>query len=37
VKTVADRQDQMHAHGMIGIGSGWNHTAFDNLAVDKVE
>ena len=34
-KTVADAQDQMHAHGMIGIGSGWDHTAFDNLAITK--
>jgi galactosylceramidase len=36
-KTVADLQDQTHSHGMIGIGSGWDHTAFDNLAVDKAE
>jgi hypothetical protein len=34
-KAVADVQDQTHSHGMIGIGSGWGHTAFDNLAVDK--
>ena len=34
-KAVADLQDQTHTHGMIGIGSGWDHTAFDNLAVDK--
>jgi len=36
-KTLAELQDQMHTHGMIGIGSGWDHTAFDNLAVDKSE
>jgi galactosylceramidase len=34
-KAVADVQDQSHTHGMIGIGSGWDHTAFDNLAIDK--
>jgi hypothetical protein len=36
-KTVADLQDQSHSHGMIGIGSGWDHTSFDNLAVSKAE
>ena len=36
-KTVAEVQDQTHTHGMIGIGSGWDHTAFDNLAVDTSE
>ncbi len=36
-KAVANLQDQTHTHGMIGIGSGWDHTAFDNLAVDKSE
>ena len=35
--TVADLQDQTHTHGMFGIGSGWDHTAFDNLAVYKAE
>jgi hypothetical protein len=35
-KAVADLQDQSHTHGMIGIGSGWDHTSFDNLAIDKV-
>ena len=34
-KTVADLQDRTHTHGMIGIGSGWNHTSFDNLVVDN--
>jgi O-glycosyl hydrolase len=33
-KAVADLQDQSHSHGMIGIGSGWDHTSFDNLAID---
>jgi Glycosyl hydrolase family 59/Domain of Unknown Function (DUF1080) len=36
-RTVANLQDQTHTHGMIGIGSGWDHTAFDNLEVDKAE
>jgi hypothetical protein len=36
-RTVANLQDQTHTHGMIGIGSGWDHTAFDNLSVDKAE
>jgi hypothetical protein len=35
-KAIADLRDQSHTHGMIGIGSGWDHTSFDNLAVDKV-
>jgi hypothetical protein len=34
-KSVANVEDQTHTHGMIGIGSGWDHTSFDNLAVDK--
>jgi hypothetical protein len=34
-KSVANVKDQTHTHGMIGIGSGWDHTSFDNLAVDK--
>jgi Glycosyl hydrolase family 59 len=36
-KRVADLLDQSHSHGMIGIGSGWDHTSFDNLVVDKSE
>jgi hypothetical protein len=36
-KAIADLQDQTHAHGMIGVGSGWEHTSFDNLSVDRVE
>jgi hypothetical protein len=36
-KPVANLQDQTHTHGMIGIGSGWDHTAFDNLVVGKAE
>jgi hypothetical protein len=36
-KRIADLQDQSHAHGMIGIGSGWDHTSFDNLAIEKPE
>ena len=35
-KGVANLQDQSHAHGMIGIGSGWDHTSFDNLAVRNI-
>jgi hypothetical protein len=34
-KSVANLQDQTHTHGMIGIGSGWDHTTFDNLVVDR--
>jgi len=26
-------EDSAHSHGMFGIGSGWNRTQFDNLAV----
>lgn len=26
-----------HAHGMFGIGSGWNRTQFDNLAVSPAQ
>ena len=36
-KAIADLHDQTHGHGMIGIGSGWDHTSFDNLSVDKAE
>ena len=36
-KAVASLQDQSHTHGMIGIGSGWDHTSFDNLTVDRAE
>jgi Glycosyl hydrolase family 59/Domain of Unknown Function (DUF1080) len=36
-KTVAELQDKTHGHGMIGIGSGWEHTAFDNLAIEKTK
>ncbi len=35
-KGVADLQDESHAHGMIGIGSGWDHTSFDNLAIEEL-
>jgi hypothetical protein len=36
-KAVADLQDNTHKRGMIGIGSGWDHTAFDNVGVEKAE
>lgn len=32
-KTVAQVQDKSHTHGMVGIGSEWNHAQFDNLEV----
>jgi hypothetical protein len=36
-KAIANLQDLTHTHGMIGIGSGWDRTSFDNLSVDKTE
>lgn len=36
-KTVANLQDGAHTHGMVGIGSGWDHTSFDNFAVEKAK
>ncbi len=34
---VAAVNDKSHDHGMIGIGSGWDHTAFDDLLVDPLK
>jgi hypothetical protein len=34
-KSVARITDSTHAHGMAGIGSGWNRASFDNFAVDS--
>jgi O-glycosyl hydrolase len=32
-KVLATVSDTSHSKGMIGLGSGWSHTQFDNLAV----
>jgi hypothetical protein len=32
-KVLASVQDGAHTHGMIGIGTRWNHAQFDDLAV----
>ena len=32
-RQLAAVEDDAHAHGMFGIGSDWNRTQFDNLAV----
>jgi hypothetical protein len=34
---VADLEDHTHRRGMVGIGSGWDHTAFDNIGVERAE
>jgi hypothetical protein len=34
-KTLATVKDTSHAQGMFGIGSDWNRTQFDNLAVTQ--
>jgi hypothetical protein len=36
-KAVADLEDHTHRRGMVGIGSGWDHTAFDNIDVERAE
>ncbi|HXP08735.1 MAG TPA: family 16 glycoside hydrolase [Acidobacteriaceae bacterium] len=36
-KAVADLEDHTHRRGMVGIGSGWDQTAFDNIDVEKAE
>lgn len=32
---VASVSDSAHTHGMIGIGTGWTRTQFDNLSIEK--
>ncbi len=32
-RSLASVRDSSHAHGMFGIGSGWNHVQFYNLRV----
>lgn len=34
-KLLATVRDPSHAHGMVGIGTDWNHAQFDNLSVTK--
>jgi len=35
-KQLASVQDASHAHGMIALGTEWNHTQFDNLQVNPI-
>ena len=32
-KSLISAEDSAHAHGMFGLGTEWDHTQFDNLAV----
>lgn len=34
-KTLASVEATAHSHGMIGLGSEWNHVQFDDLSVTK--
>jgi Glycosyl hydrolase family 59 len=34
-KPLATVTDKTHAHGMFGLGTGWNQGQFDNLAVSR--
>ena len=36
-KAVADLEDYTHRRGMVGMGSGWDHTEFDNIDVERAE
>lgn len=36
-RPLASVQDAAHPHGMFGIGSGWDRTQFDNLAVTPAQ
>ncbi len=34
-RLLAAKQDSSHAHGMMGIGTGWGTAQFDNLSIAK--
>jgi hypothetical protein len=36
-KAVADLEDHTHRRGMVGMGSDWDHTEFDNIDVERAE